>query len=218
MIPKMGFGPISYILRTYGRPTDDVFSVQEDIAESIAKALDIFLDSDKRSNMFAAGTRDVEAFEAFLRGRALYDRAHQFSLPEDHWEANRYLEKAFRLDPSFSAAYSLHHDAYAHLLMQDIPATDNQSIADEEVLRRIRLDFANANRTAGDPRLKLSTRLSGAIYSDSWGQVPTAVKELEAFVETGQAEIRGPGWSHMLLVAMGRADLGLRRAQNEIRQ
>lgn len=200
----------------YDRPANDVFEVQEDIAENVATALDIFLDDARRSAMFAAGTRNVAAFEAFLKGRLLYDRGHRVFSPEDRWEANRYFEEAIRLDPAFSAAYSLHHDAYAHFLMQDMPAADSL-LTDADALDRIRQDFAAANRYVRDPRLKMSTQLSGAIFSESWSQVPEAIAELEAFVEAGGVEIRGPGWSHMLLVSVGRADLGLRRAENEIR-
>lgn len=200
---------------TYDRPANDIFEVQEDIAENIATALDIFLDDEKRSTMFAAGTRNVAAFEAFLKGRMLYDRGHRVFSSEDRWEANRFLEQAILLDPAFSAAYSLHHDAYAHFLMQDMPA-DDPGLTDAEALDQIRQDFAEANRYARDTRLQMSTQLSAAIFSESWSQVPEAVDELEAFVDAGRVEIRGPGWSHMLLVSMGRADLGLRRAQNEI--
>ena len=200
----------------YDGTAEQVFHVQEEIAENIAKALDIFLDDDKRNTMFAAGTRSVPAFEAFLKGRELYDRGHQVFSPQDRWKANEYLEESLRLDPEFSAAYSLHHDAYAHFLMQDMPAA-KPGLMEEQALARIRFDFAEATRYARDQRLRLATLLSGAIFNESWNNVPDAVAELEAFVEAGRVEIRGPGWSHMLLVSIGRADLGLRRALNEIR-
>lgn len=200
----------------YERPTAGIFEVQEDIAENIARALDIYLDDERRAVMFASGTRHVGAFEAYLRGRALYDRGHQVFSPEDRWAANEYLDEAIRLDPRFAAAYSLRHDAYAHFLMQDMPAAD-PSLTDALALQRIRDDLSHANRYATDIRLRVATRLVGAIFSENWSDVPDAVRELEAFVETGRAEVPGPGWSDMLLVAIGRADLGLRRAENNIR-
>ncbi len=201
--------------QTYDRSAGDVFAVQEDIAESIASALDIVLDDRARALMFAAGTRDVEAFEAYLKGRALYDSGHQLGRDEDRWRANEFLEEATRLDPEFAAAHALHHDAYAHFLMNDIPAND-PALTAAEALAHIRDDFARATVGARDPRLRLSVSLAGYIFSDSWRGVADHVRELEEFMATGGTEIRGPGWIHMLLIGVGRADLSLARSRNEI--
>ena len=52
--------------QTYDRTRDDVFAVQEDIAENIAEVLGVVLDDAAREVMRRAGIRDVEAFIANL--------------------------------------------------------------------------------------------------------------------------------------------------------
>jgi len=47
--------------QSYDRTLDDVFAVQEDIAENIAEALGVLLDDDARRIMRSAGIRDVAA-------------------------------------------------------------------------------------------------------------------------------------------------------------
>ncbi|MEJ2275030.1 MAG: hypothetical protein P8Y01_10725, partial [Woeseiaceae bacterium] len=56
--------------------SEDVISVQENIAERIALALDVVLDEDKRTVMRRAGLRDVEAFTIYQKGVAALYAAH----------------------------------------------------------------------------------------------------------------------------------------------
>jgi hypothetical protein len=60
----------------YDSTEADVISVQEEIAEKIALALDVVLDDAKREAMGRAGLRDVEAFIALQKGVEWYERAH----------------------------------------------------------------------------------------------------------------------------------------------
>jgi TolB-like protein len=57
---------------SYDRRDDDLLDVQRDVAEKVAAALDVLLDDARRERMFAAGTRNVEAFEAYVRGREIH--------------------------------------------------------------------------------------------------------------------------------------------------
>jgi len=84
---------------SYERRVADVFDVQEDIAQSIATALQIELGS---STSLVTGTRNSEAHDLYLRGRFSWNRRSATELAN----AIRYFEQAIALDPTFARAYS----------------------------------------------------------------------------------------------------------------
>jgi hypothetical protein len=63
--------------QSYDRTADDALKVQQDIAGNVARMLDIYLDDKQRAQMFASGTHVSQAFDAYLRGRALFPEAHR---------------------------------------------------------------------------------------------------------------------------------------------
>ena len=101
----------------YDSTSADMISVQENIAEKIAGALDIYLDDDKREAMRQAGLRNPEAFTLFQKGVEYFEKAHgEMDQLEGLGLANGYFEQVMDLVPEFSAAYFLHSDLYVHLL------------------------------------------------------------------------------------------------------
>ena len=86
---------------TYNRKSADLFDVQLDVAQNIAEALDVVLDSSMRERLLQSGTRDIEAFKAHRQGIALFEQAHARS--QDHLvtlaDANILFEQALALDP-----------------------------------------------------------------------------------------------------------------------
>ena len=59
---------------SYTRELDNIFAVQEDIARSVATELKARLSPADESRLKQAGTRDVEAYQAFLRGRHAFNQ------------------------------------------------------------------------------------------------------------------------------------------------
>jgi TolB-like protein/tetratricopeptide (TPR) repeat protein len=107
--------------KTYDRPFNDVFAIQEDIAHSVAEALQVSLGVGavaRNSGM----TRSVEAYEAFVSARLVADRLA--GSPQDVRVAIGQVQKAIALDPDFMAAYRLLQELYqtAPLLITDEPA------------------------------------------------------------------------------------------------
>jgi TolB-like protein/Flp pilus assembly protein TadD len=81
---------------TFTRDLKDIFAVQDEIAGLIAKNLEL------RMGMVAARpTVDLEAYQEYLTGRALFAKAGNGDL----LEAVRHFEKAVAIDPSFTAAW-----------------------------------------------------------------------------------------------------------------
>ncbi len=84
---------------TYERRIDDIFRVQEEIAQAIADALATSLGV--RQVQVAAPTSDLRAYEWFLRGRQLFaQRGSNLAV------ARELLERAVERDPRFADAWA----------------------------------------------------------------------------------------------------------------
>jgi TolB-like protein/Tfp pilus assembly protein PilF len=86
----------------YDRDIDDLFAIQSDVAEQVAKALEIQLLETDVEQIHKTETQNLTAYEHYLRGRQLlYDRSER---------ALRGAEREFRSaigeDPNFARAYS----------------------------------------------------------------------------------------------------------------
>ena len=84
--------------RTFDRELNDIFFIQEEIAQEVAGALSITLEIDGRDHLPGAGTSSIEAYDAFLAGRAR-GRVGQ----SEH--AQPYFEQAVKLDPDYAEAW-----------------------------------------------------------------------------------------------------------------
>ncbi len=97
---------------TYDRDLTDVFATEEEIARAVAAALQIKLASADELRLARTRTRDAQAYEFYLAGRArLLQRK-----PDDLRLAKELFERAIARDPQFAAAYSGLATTYAGLL------------------------------------------------------------------------------------------------------
>jgi tetratricopeptide (TPR) repeat protein len=83
-----------------------VFEVQDEIARAIADTLKIRLTGSSEAVVVSPGTRDVEAYDLYLKGRYLVNRR----ILRD---AIAPFEEAIRRDPNFVAAHTALAEAYA---------------------------------------------------------------------------------------------------------
>lgn len=87
---------------SYERQSQDVFAVQDDIARSIASALQLRLASTAASTQDARGTADVTAYDLYLRGRYHWHRRGAENLRR----AITYFERAIERDSRFARAHA----------------------------------------------------------------------------------------------------------------
>ncbi len=80
---------------------DDVFGVQEETALQIAEALDLRLSPSEQQAVLRRFTANPQAYDAYLRGRALVE---YFATPKKLEDAGRYFERALELDPDYTLA------------------------------------------------------------------------------------------------------------------
>ncbi|MCB1560043.1 MAG: hypothetical protein KDI75_02915 [Xanthomonadales bacterium] len=89
---------------SYDRDLNDVFAVQSEVAKKVADSLSARLTRDERNALARPPTDNAEAYNAFLRARALSIRVNG-----SREEAERMLDayrEAVRLDPGFTLAWA----------------------------------------------------------------------------------------------------------------
>ena len=87
---------------TYDRDMTDVFAIQSDIAEQVAKAMQMTLLGEDRARMQAGGTTDPEAHNDYLRGRYFMNLG---SREDTLRKAVASFEKALARDPDYAQAW-----------------------------------------------------------------------------------------------------------------
>ncbi len=136
---------------TYDRDMADVISIQEDVAFEIAQALKTAMDPDALAQMVAAGTRSVEAYEAYLNGLA---RFRETSTSGDRYlmlEAQETLERATEIDPDFSDAYVWLAQFWAIQLTRSDLNYGLVDLTHAEMTRKFNAAIDNAIRTESNP-------------------------------------------------------------------
>jgi non-specific serine/threonine protein kinase len=87
--------------QTYDRPLGDVFAVQDEIATSVAAALELTL-APAASGEEQAETTSVEAYDYYLRGQEFYDKQTR----EGFEFSCQMFGRAAEIDPSYALAYN----------------------------------------------------------------------------------------------------------------
>jgi TolB-like protein/DNA-binding winged helix-turn-helix (wHTH) protein/Flp pilus assembly protein TadD len=86
----------------YDRELRDVLSLQSDVAQSIARRVEVTITGVEHARLSSARAVDPEAYEAYLKGRYYWNKRTAESMPK----AALYFEQAISRDPGYGAAYS----------------------------------------------------------------------------------------------------------------
>ena len=129
---------------------DDVFRVQGEIAVRVAGALQLTLGSREQETLAGRPTDNLDAYEAYMRGRALVDSVDTQTLRR----AAGYLETAVSLDPSFAKAWANLSVTRSLLYVNGIPAPEVGEASRSAAERSLQLAPGGA-----DSRFALSSYL-----------------------------------------------------------
>jgi len=94
---------------TYDRLASDIFGIQADVAERIARELRVRLSPEERKRIARKPTENVEAYALYIRGREHYS----LYTKDDNEKAIELFQAALKLDPAYALAYAGLGDAYA---------------------------------------------------------------------------------------------------------
>src|SRR6516162_492780 len=92
----------------YDRKLDNIFSVEGEVATAVAEALKAKLTGEEKQLIAAQPTRDLTAYELYLKGRVLWGKRGGDNLRQ----AIAFYEQAIARDPNYALAYSGLAEAY----------------------------------------------------------------------------------------------------------
>ena len=131
----------------YDRKLEDIFAVQEDIAQSTVKALKFVLSSDEQRTLQRGRTTSIEAYEYYLRGRQLFYHMRRRSLES----ARQMYLKAIGVDDHFGPAYAGIADCSSFLYIDWGGLESDLVDADRASLKAVEVDpgLAQAHASRG---------------------------------------------------------------------
>jgi len=152
----------------YDRQIEDVFAIQDEIAQSIAGALKVKLTETEKQAIAKAPTADVKAYDYYLRGRQFF---YQFRR-RGYDFARQMFTRAIEIDPSYAQAYAGIADCYSYLYMYWDANKSNIEAAEDASRKALVLDpgLAEAHVARG-LAISLSKR-----YDEAETEFETAIR------------------------------------------
>src|SRR5213083_1955374 len=185
---------------TYDREMGDVFAVEDEISRAIMRALQVHLVSGDSLMLSRRPTRDVEAYELYLKGRYFYDRAGFGPIQQ----ALAYFQQALAHDSNYALAYAGIADAYQSLTASTyLRPREGMPKARAAVIKALALDptLADAHASLGDQL---------CVYD--W-DASAAERELRRAIELNPSVANAHYFYANCLAAHGRLDEALAEAR-----
>jgi hypothetical protein len=193
--------------QTYDRTLDDVFSVQEDIAENIATALDVVLDDDARRIMRSVGIRDVEAFIAYQKGMQAFGTAHGAPIISELLAvANEYFDRALAVAPSLTMVRVMKADRGGHIILEIASGYREEQYPGEvqDAISALRKEYDEAWRLSPPGNQRDILDVERILFSEDWSRLPDRMRKAMQPGGCGQlnwtAEMTSPfGWAEKII-------------------
>jgi len=152
----------------YDREMEDVFAIQDEIAGSIVRALQVVLSEGEKKAIENAPRADVEAYDYYLRGRQFMHQLRRTGIQY----ARRMFERAIEIDAGFVKAYAGAADCCCLMYMLWDGSNANLEGADTYSRKALQLgpDVAEAHASRG-----LALTL-GQHYEEAEREFETAIR------------------------------------------
>jgi TolB-like protein/Flp pilus assembly protein TadD len=131
----------------YDRDLEDVFAIQDEIASSIARGLQVVLTEPEQRALEKPPTSSLEAYDFFLRGRQFF---HQFRR-KGFEAAQTMFERAVEIDSRYTRAYAGIADCWSFLYLHWDAREEHARRADEASQKALELapELAEAHASRG---------------------------------------------------------------------
>jgi len=209
----------------YDRQMEDVFAIQDEIAQSIAGALKVKLTETEKQAIAKAPTADVKAYDYYLRGRQFF---YQFRR-RGYDFARQMFTRAIEIDPSYARAYAGIADSYSYLYMYWDASEANLASAEEASRKALLLDpgLSEAHVSRGlaislgkrydEAELEFQTaiRLDPQSFEAHYfygracfqqGKLPESAKLFERACQVNPDDYQSPSMLEMVYRKMGRTE------------
>jgi eukaryotic-like serine/threonine-protein kinase len=181
----------------YDGDMSDVFAVQDEIARAIAGALKVRLLPAEQAALVSPGTRDVEAYNAYLKGRYFFgQRAAKKAVAQ--------FEAAIARDPSYAAAYTGLADSFGIFAFYG-------GIPTREAFARARAAATQAQKIDPD---SADVHVSLGIIEHYFGwDLEREEGLLEKAIALAPRSAEGYSWLGLLQGIQGRSEAGVQAAR-----
>jgi TolB-like protein/Tfp pilus assembly protein PilF len=189
---------------TYDRKLTDIFSVESDIAKTIADNLQAKLTREEEKAIAKIPTSNNEAYEFYLKGRFFWNKRKGADLKR----AIDYFNQAIARDPKYALAYSGLADSYLLLSVYGA-ASPRDSIPQAKAAARKALDLDN---TLPEAHASWGRILSGYDFAFQQG-----IAEFERAIELNPNYATARHWlSNTPLVALGDFDRAIAEGKRSV--
>jgi len=128
----------------YDRQLEDVFAIQDEIAQNIARALRVVLTENEKREIEKVPTNKVQAYDYYLRGRRFFSQMRRKSLEL----ARQMFARAVVIDPGYARACAGVGDCSSFLYQWCEASEDNLQEALSASRRAVELDPQSAEAHA----------------------------------------------------------------------
>jgi eukaryotic-like serine/threonine-protein kinase len=176
----------------YDRQMEDVYSIEDEIAREIVKALKIKLLGEQTEPLVKSYTENIQAYNLYLQGRYFWNKR----TAEDMKKAIDYFNQAIALDPHYAVAYVGLADSY--LLLPSYgryPVKEILPKAKEAVSRAMAIDDTLAEAHA-----------SQGLVKEMEGAFADAEREYKRAIELNPNYPNAYLWYHVFLLYHERFD------------
>ena len=185
---------------TYDRVSTGVFAIQDEIAREIMGRLQVRISGKGRTQLVGEATESLEAYDAYLMGRFLWNQGTQGAIRSAIGE----FERAIELDPEYAEAYAGLADSYNMLRVRY--SAGGFFDPEREAAQRA-VDLA--------PDLPAAHRSLGGILTAA-GQWENAEREYELAISLSPGYALAHSWLGIFMSLTGRPDEGLAHVQKAI--
>jgi serine/threonine protein kinase/Flp pilus assembly protein TadD len=120
----------------FDRQLEDVFAIQDEIAQSIARAMQVVFTEQEKQAIAKVQTADVQAYDYYLRGRQFF---YQFRR-RGYDFARQMFTRAIEIDPKYARAYAGVSNCYSYLFMYWDASEENIRAAVNASQKALELD------------------------------------------------------------------------------
>ncbi|MEO8193643.1 MAG: protein kinase [Gemmatimonadales bacterium] len=209
----------------YDREMEDVFAIQDEIATSIVKALEVVLTEKEEKAIKKIPTQSVRAYEYYLRGRQLFHQRTANSLDA----AEDLYRRAIAMDPDYALAFAGLADCSCFRFFEHAGGEEALAQAESASRRALKLDpeLAEAHASRGialtyqrrfdeaSEEFQRAMELDSTLYEAPWyyarslqaqGKIEQALVYYERAAALRVDDVQAPIFAGICYRSLGRPD------------
>ncbi len=128
----------------FDRAMSDIFAIQDEIAANVVLALRVTLTSSEKTALLKPPTRDIQAYDFYLRGRKFY---YQYS-PQAMEFALKMFLRAIEIDAGYAQAYAGLADCWSYVYLYSARSETVREQADWASAKALEMDPDSASAQA----------------------------------------------------------------------